>query len=208
LSVLAPDLHGFGESEDPSLPLEEDFRFEEAVVRVARQALEEGWASNGEFVYMGYSLGAGVVLRAARREPQPAAVITVGAPATGELLTQRGEQWLQQFALRRLEDMQLVPDEKSRAVIERYVLDMDVIKQVRMEDLPPTLLIYGELENPPPIQRPNFTKGAGITHVALIPGAPHSYNTLRVIGPIIVYNRVIADSVVSAAKQWANRSTR
>jgi pimeloyl-ACP methyl ester carboxylesterase len=157
---------------------------------------------------MGYSLGAGVVLRAARREPQPAAVITVGAPATGELLTQRGEQWLQQFALRRLEDMQLVPDEKSRAVIERYVLDMDVIKQVRMEDLPPTLLIYGELENPPPIQRPNFTKGAGITHVALIPGAPHSYNTLRVIGPIIVYNRVIADSVVSAAKQWANRSTR
>ncbi len=208
LSVLVPDLPGFGESDDPSLPLTEDFRFDQAVVRVARQALGEGWASNGEFVYMGYSLGAGVVLRAARHEPRPVAIITVGAPATGELLAERGQQWLEQFALRRLEDMQLVPDEESQAVIERYLLEMDVTKQLSMEDLPPTLLIYGELEDAPPLKRHSSHEEAGMTHVAFIPGAPHSYNTLRVIGPIVVYNRAIADSVVSAAKKWAQRSTR
>ena len=62
--VLALDLAGFGESEDPDLPLSKDFRFEDAVVGAARYVVKSGIAPPGRTVYVGHSLGAGVVLRA------------------------------------------------------------------------------------------------------------------------------------------------
>jgi pimeloyl-ACP methyl ester carboxylesterase len=71
-AVLALDLRGFGASADPAIPWT-DVGFDEDLRAASRVAEERGWARPGEFVYVGHSLGAGVVLHAARLIPRPLA---------------------------------------------------------------------------------------------------------------------------------------
>lgn len=136
-SVLVLDLRGFGESDNPPLPLSQSFRFEDDVLLAVRYVLENALAKPGRFVFVGHSLGAGVVLRARRLQPKPAAVVAIGAPATQGLFEQGRENWRRLFAEERLKDMGITPDEQTLQVMGRYLVEMDPVNQLLCGALPP-----------------------------------------------------------------------
>jgi pimeloyl-ACP methyl ester carboxylesterase len=202
--VLALDLPGFGESEDPVLPLAKDFRFEDAVVRAARYAVKSNMAQPGRIVYAGHSLGAGVVLRASRIKPQPSSVVAIGAPITQDRFERYGRSWQRRFAEERLRDMELVPDEQSLDVLGSYLVEMDPAAQLGKGGLPPVLIVYGELEADysVPILRDHLAATNTHNGLYVVPRAPHSYYITDGPWGLVFYNRDMLNSLAKAIEDW------
>ena len=83
--VLALDLTGFGESENPAVPLSEAPRLELDVLEAAGYAVERGLTREGRYAYVGHSLGAGVVLAAGQLEPRPLCIVGLGTPVAAAI---------------------------------------------------------------------------------------------------------------------------
>lgn len=207
--VLALDLPGFGESEDPDLPLSKDFRFEDAVVGAARYAVKSGIAQPGRIVYVGHSLGAGVILRAGRIKPRPLSIVAVGAPITQDRFERYGESWRLRFAKGRLRDMDLVPDEQSLDVMGQYLVEMDPATQLSKGGLPPVLIVYGELEADygVPIVRDHLAAIDTHNGLHVVPRAPHSYYITNGPWGLVFYNRDMFDSLAKATEDWVLRGS-
>lgn len=210
-SVLALDLRGFGESDEPTLPLTEDFRFEDDVLTASRYAMENGLAKSGKIIYVGHSLGAGVVLKAGHHEPKPSAIVAIGSPATQVRFEEYGESWRDNFANGRFEDMGITtPDKQSLEVMGSYLVDMDPVTQLVQGDLPPVLFIYGELEQkyrPPYIENHLSTSNA-LNAMHMVSRAPHSYHISSGPWGLFFYNKEMLESIVTAIKDWTLRWTR
>ena len=204
-SVLALDLRGFGDSEDFTLPLEKDFRFEDAVAVAARRAVDECWAPQGKIVYVGHSLGAGVALRAARLDPRPRAVVGVGAPNTGDMFTRNDEAWRRKFVGQRFKDMEVPVDDVSRGRMEQYLREMDVVGQLQRGDLPPALIVYGEKENQARLVERLLALPPHGLHV--VPDADHAYRSGEFAG-VVFYNGEMLDSVVKTVADWVRLHTK
>ena len=145
---MAVDLPGFGESRHQAVPLRGAPRFAEAVALAADFARRSGMAPDGQFAFVGHSLGAGVVLQAGRLSPRPSSVVALGAPATVARFDRDGKQWLDGFAERRLGDMDLPADFQSIDAMGRYLLELDVLRQSGRSGNPPVLLVKGQMEKP------------------------------------------------------------
>jgi len=202
LAVLAPDLRGFGNADDPVLPLEGSVGWEEDVLETVRYAVRTGKTQADRFVYVGHSLGAGVILNAARLEPHPRAVVALGATAN---LERDGIEWLRPFATRRFRDMRLVPDERSLDVMAAYLLGLDAPSQLESPGLPPILFVYGDRENRSArLPRQVWDQGDSL-QLYIVPNAGHTYNIMPALGPVVFYNRPVLDQLGSVIAQWVER---
>jgi pimeloyl-ACP methyl ester carboxylesterase len=200
--VLALDLRGFGGSDDPPMPLEPGFGFEADIAAAARYALRGGLSGDGRIVYVGHSLGAGVVLRAADLSPRPAGIVAIGAPATRAALDRGGEAWRRRFAAERLHAMGMRPDRTSLEVMGAYLGEMDVVTQLRRPDRPPICLIYGGREFEASYVQRRLSAESLRCDVHVVSGAPHSYHIVE--GPLglIFFNRRFLDEVVAEIERW------
>ena len=205
--VLAIDLVGFGESDDPDLPLPEGFRSEDAVASFVRLAWEEGWVGPEGILYVGHSLGAGVVLRAGRLDPCPRAIVAIGGPTMHDWTQRQGPAWLRHFAHERFDDMGLGPvaDDASLRVMERYLLEMDPIEAIaHLEGVISILLIYGEQEDTK-IRTLSPPSPAARYALHVVPGAPHAFRCERLArGMILLYDRAMLESIVHAIEEIAS----
>lgn len=205
-SVLALDLPGYGDSEGVTLPLADDFGFEDAVVAASRRASELGWLRPGRWAYMGHSLGASVVLRAARQEPIPSAVVALGAPFFEKMSERNQEAWTA-FVGRRFKDMRLEPDPRSLQVMSRYLIELDVANELRQGGLPPVLFIYGERERSLRYADAITSLGGSVHAVHIVPQGTHGYRVTSLVGGVVVYNEELIDQVVEASEAWFQRGT-
>jgi len=208
LSVLALDLPGFGESEGFPLPLDEDFGFEGAVATAARHAINNGWGDPSQIYYFGFSLGGGVVLRASRLEPRPAAVIAVGAPCTRARYERSGEAWLRMAARQRLQDMEVFPDERSLAIMQRYVLEIDACDQIEQGALPPLQLIYGALDQDADHLRSRLRFEGLLAWMSTVPAAPHAFHIVGMPGGLVFHNGAMVDALIRAAEHRIRAEVR
>jgi pimeloyl-ACP methyl ester carboxylesterase len=196
--VLALDLRGFGASAAAPQPWTE-VGFDGDVLAAARLAEARGWAPRG-FVYMGHSLGAGVVLRAALKEPRPIAVISNGAPATRTYFA-RGEA--ESFTRDRFESMRLEPDPRSFALMRRFLLDMDPTRVLAEGDLPPVLLMYGEHDRAlahvraglPPLE-------ANRLRLLAVPGVGHALGARRQLFGVVSHPPRTTELWMSELVAW------
>lgn len=202
--VIAIDLQGFGESDDPSLPLSEDFQFEDDVSAATSFALQHNLAPRQKIVLVGYSLGAGVVLRAGRLKPSPGKIVAVGAPTTRVLFARGGEIWTNHFAARRLRDMEIPPDPQSIEVMERYLTEMDPMTQLVLGELPPVLFIYSELGKNygVPELRDYLARTDTLNTIHEVPRAPHSYHIAEGPWRLVFYNQQVLESLTTAIAGW------
>jgi len=200
LSVLALDLSGFNESDDPELPFASPPLFVQNVTAAATYAIESGIARRGGIVYVGHSLGAGVVLMAAGCEPRPAAVIALGAPATEGL--KHGDR-LDDFALQRFRDMGIVPDGVALAVMKKYLLQLDVVRQLEQGELSDVLLVYGERERPAERVFEAIRKTSQRSRIHIAERADHYYCVTDAVLGWIVYNRTVIEDLTRVIVSWA-----
>ena len=203
-SVLAIDLSGFGESADPPMPFSDDFRFDAAVLRAVDEIVQRGWAKPEAIAYVGHSLGAGVVLRAARAHPKPFAIIAIGGPCTKSRFAQSGRHYRRQFALDRFRDMAIDPDSTSIEIMAQYLEGMDPATQLSFNDLPPVLFIYGEKERAPSSCLAAALRGlrSKRRRINIVAGAPHSYHVKTVRQTVRLYNHRMLDEILNSIESW------
>ena len=152
----------------------------------------------------GAGQGAGVALRAGRFEPNPPAIVAIGAPITQDRFEQYGESWRLRFAKGRLGDMGLIPDEQSIDVMGRYLVEMDSATQLRKGGLPPALIIYDELEAGygVPIVRDHLTTMNTRNGIHVVPDAPLSYYIISGPWGLVFYNREMLESLTKSIGDW------
>lgn len=203
LAVLAVDLAGFGESEDPPLPLSEDFSFGDSIAAAARHARERGFDGSDVLIYAGISLGAKSAIQAGRLDPRPRAVVAIGGGHTRVWFEEEGPEWRRWFARGRFVVMRLEPDEGSVETMARLMERMDVVEQLRQPGLPPVLLVYGEHERAYPTIRAAVVAERLPCRLKMIPGAPHDLH-IRGVGssPLVTYNETILTNVVEESTAW------
>jgi pimeloyl-ACP methyl ester carboxylesterase len=193
--VLALDLRGFGESESPPAPLAENLRFERDVREAARYALRTGIARPRRIVYVDHSLGAAVVLRAARLTPRPAAVVGLGTPAMREIFENGDADAWRRFAAERLLAMGHPVDTASVAAMERYLLELDP----GIGPAVPSLLVFGEEElegGAPPRWGTSYA-------LRVIPGAGHAYTIVPGPFGLRFYDRRPVRALTGTIERWA-----
>lgn len=200
LSVLALNLSGFNESDDPELPFASPPPFVQNVTAAATYAIESGIARRGGIVYVGHSLGAGVVLMAAGCEPRPAAVIALGAPATEGL--KHGDR-LDDFALQRFRDMGIVPDGVSLSVMKEYLLQLDVVRLFEQGNLSDVLLVYGERERPAERVFEAIRETSQRSRIHIAESADHYYCVTDALLGWIFYDRTVIEDLTRVIVSWA-----
>lgn len=203
--VLSLDLRGYGESQDPVLPLTDTPGFEQDVVSAAREALARRWAAPGALAYVGHSLGAAAVLDAAIFDPKPVAVVAIGYPDRPlEGLTGPAQR---NFARKLLLDMAIDPDDASVEGMRAYLSGLDASRRTRNNGLPPILFVYGEKEPSAERQEPIAPERSKHA-VRRISRAPHAYHASQ--GPlgIVVYNRRMLDALVDSIDAWCRSARR
>jgi pimeloyl-ACP methyl ester carboxylesterase len=210
ISVLALDLRGFGDSEDPPLPLAEDFRFEDDIRRAAHYALDKGIAKPGNIIYVGYSLGAGVVLHAGRNDPKPSAIVVIGAPDIQIMSENAGVGWINGFAANRLEDMKISAGQKSIETLADYLLKMNPKAQLAQGGLPPTLFVYGELGKGygVPLVRDFLSRNETLNDLHMVPNTAHSYNIVDGFWNLTFYDPEVLKALAGAIEDWTVRWSR
>lgn len=199
-SVLTPDLRGFGDSEDPSLPLGAGFDgFERTAQAAARFAIETGRAPRGRFVYIGHSLGGGVALRASRLDPRPFAVIAISPVKSREVFGRGGMSRLRRFGRQRLLDMKVSPDPGSIRCMSDYLLEIDVGEQLSRPGLPPTLVTYGARESLPA----GVAESDATAHrLRVVPDAGHYYGLAGTALGCVFYDKAPLETLVDVVERW------
>lgn len=197
--VIAVDLRGFGESEEPRAPLSEHLLFEEDVRAVARYALRTEIARPHRIVYVGHSLGAVVVLRAAQLSPRPAAVVGLGTPDMREIFESGDAASWRRFARERLLAMGHAADPSSVSAMERYLLALDPAAQRARGLAVPALLVFGEDE----LDGRPLPRWPAPHALRVIPDAGHIY-TIR-DGPfgLRFYDRRPVRALTGTIGRWA-----
>jgi len=201
LPRAAVDLRGFGDSEDPPLPLDPGFSFADGVTVAARYALEHKLARPGNIAYLGHSLGAKVILEAAHLSPRPSTVIAIGGGNTRARFLEGGAAWQERFALDRFRDMRLSADEQSVRIMGEYLVDIDVMHQAAAEDLPPLLLVYGARDRSLPTVREQFTSQEE-RHLLVIPETGHWFDVRTLCLGAVLYNKEILDVLTTGVVDW------
>ena len=209
--VLALDLTGFGESENPAVPLAEAPRLELDVLEAAGYAVERGLTREGRYAYVGHSLGAGVVLAAGQLEPRPLCIVGLGTPVAAARLELEGEAWLEEFSAQRLRDMEIALDERSIASIARYLLEIDPHEQVLRPGRPPLLFVRGGIERPYGIQHLRSylpDERTGIVEFAEIPDAGHYYGIRAQLGHWVFHDPTVTEQLTDRIDEWIHEWDR
>lgn len=201
--VMALDLEGFGESEDPKLAPGDSFRFENNVLTAAEFARARGLAPEGRIVYFGHSLGAGVVLRAGRLVPRPAAIVASGPPFIRRKFERGGESTRRSFSAGRLRDMEIPVEGITLAAMENYLEEMDPLTQLERGGHPPILFMFGQDTRVLPFAREHLPLEGTRHRLFVIKGAPHGYHIIGGRWGLVFFVEKVLDSVTHAVGGWA-----